>query len=326
MKAWLLESLEGLSAMRPASDAPDPTPARGEVVLRMRFAALNPADYYLAAAQYPAKPTLPHVLGRDGLGEVVAVGDDAGDWKPADLAIVLRSEIGVTRWGTLAQRVAVPVASLAKPPLGWSDEQAASATLVYLTAWQAITQWPDLPTPATVLINGASGGVGVAATQLAAGQGDRVIALSRSQQKQDVLRSLGASITLDPTDPQWHRTLIQQLGGRAVDLGIDNLGGDHFVRMLDTLAVNGRVSCIGRLAGEVERFNTASLFFRRLQVRGVSVGAYSPQDSQREWASLLRVLDDRRPLVDRVFPFDEVPAAFARLKEGPMGKVVVRID
>src|SRR3954452_3512344 len=165
MKAWLLDSFTGLSALR-LGEVSDPMPAPGEVVLDVRYAALNPADRYLAEAQYPAKPPLPHVLGRDAVGAVSAVGSDVTGWKTGDGAVVLRSDVGVSRAGTFAERVAVPAECIVPIPAGWTSEQAAGATLVYLTAHQAITQWPDLPSGAIVLITGASGGVGVASIQL----------------------------------------------------------------------------------------------------------------------------------------------------------------
>jgi len=93
------------------------------------------------------------------------------------------------------------------------------------------------------------------------------------------------------------------------------------------MAMWGRISCIGRLAGPVPSFNTASLFFKRLKIGGVSVGSYRPQESQASWGQIVATLDRvrRRPLIDSVFEFDQLPAAFARLKQGPLGKVLVRV-
>src|SRR4051794_1530073 len=99
MKAWLLNSLTGLDAMA-LGDAPEPKAAAGEVVLRVRFAALNPADRHLANGQYPAKPPMPHVLGRDGVGDIVEVGEGVEGSLLGARRAILRSEIGVSRWGT----------------------------------------------------------------------------------------------------------------------------------------------------------------------------------------------------------------------------------
>jgi len=248
MKAWLLPKLGSIENLVLA-DVPDPTPAAGEVVLRMKFAALNPADRYLAEGMYPARPTLPHIMGRDGLGIVEAVGEGVSNFKIGDEAVLVRSEVGVNRPGTLADKVAVPVESLVRRPEGWTEEESAGATLVYLTAWQALTQWGDLP-PSVVLITGASGGVGVASIHLAKAMGHTVVALSRGTSKVDALKEQGADHVLDPTDTQWRRTLKTLLNNKKVDLAIDNIGGELFKDVIDAMNMWGRVSVVGQLADE----------------------------------------------------------------------------
>src|SRR5947209_9329600 len=183
MKAWLLDRLEGIDHLRLA-EVPDPQPGAGEVLLDVLYAALNPADRYLAEAQYPAKPPLPHILGRDGVGVVRALGPGVSEVRAGDRCVILRGHTGVDRAGTFAQQVAVEAASLVPVPPAWTPEQASCAALVYLTAYQAISMWDDLPAGANGLITGASGGVGVAATQLANAMGHKVIALSPSVEKQ----------------------------------------------------------------------------------------------------------------------------------------------
>jgi NADPH2:quinone reductase len=326
MKAWLLDRLGGLDQLR-LGEMPDPKPDAGEVLLAVDFAALNPADRYLSEGQYPARPPMPHILGRDGIGRVIAVGPGVTQFKVGDRALILRSEIGVSRAGTFAQQVAVPVESLVVPPPGWSAEQAAGAPLVYLTAYQAITQWEDLPAASVVLVTGASGGVGVASVHLAAAMGHRVVALSRSEEKRATLLKLGATSALDPEDPKWPAKLKDELKDRKVDLAIDNIGGTLFPDMIGTLGYRGRVSVVGRLAGPVPQFNTSTLLFRRLRVGGVAVGTFTPPESLAAWRTIVDMLDRAgiRPLVDSVFPFDRLRDAFARLEKGPMGKVVISI-
>jgi NADPH2:quinone reductase len=323
MKAWLLPKLGSIDALT-LGELPEPTPTAGEVVLKLKYAALNPADRYLAEGAYPAKPPFPHVLGRDGVGEVVAVGAGVSDVKVGDVRAIVRGETGVSRHGTFAERVALGADSLIPVPEGWSLEQAAGATLVYLTAFQAIRQWRDLPlTNCTTLVTGASGGVGVASIQLAKAMGHFVVALSRGTSKTEQLKQLGADLVLDPTSPTWRKLL----GERKVNLAIDNVGGEGLNDVIGVLDMNGRVSVVGRLAGPVPQFNTASLFFRRLQIGGVAVGTYSRSQAIAAWDEVLSLMKARNatPLVDRVFAFDELPQAFARLKEGPMGKVLIRV-
>lgn len=326
MRAWLLDELGGIDKLRLA-EVPDLRPGAGEVVLDVHYAALNPADRYLAENQYPARPPLPHVLGRDGVGSVSMLGDGVETIRPGDRFAVLRGEVGVSRWGTFAQRVAVPVQSLIEVPAGWSEQEAAGATLVYLTACQALIQWPDLPHSATVLVTGASGGVGVASTQLAAAMGHTVIGLSRDPQKREKVKSLGAIAVLDPQDQTWRKQVKDLTGGKGVDLAIDNIGGTLLPEVIETLAYGGRVSLVGRLAGPVPQFNTATLFFRRLKLGGVAVGTYQNAEARATWGKIIELMSraGARPLVDSVFPFESLPTAFERLAKGPMGKVLLQV-
>jgi NADPH2:quinone reductase len=325
MKAWLMDGFTGIDKLRLA-DVADPVPAAGEVLLRVTFAALNPADRYLAQGEYPAKPPLPHILGRDGSGTVVATGPGVEGHPVGQQRAILRGELGVTRWGTFAQLVATPAESLIELPAGWTNAQAGSASLVYVTAFQALSQWEDLPEQAVVLISGASGGVGVASTQLGKAMGHTIIGLSRDEEKRSTLKSLGMDLALDPADAQWRKKLAEFLGKRKVDLAIDSVGGTLFAQLIATLGDRGRVSVVGRLAGEVPQFNTASLFFRRIRIGGVSVGAYTNQESRHAWKASVDHLNKTgaRPLIDHVFGFEEMPAAFEKLAQGPMGKVLIK--
>ena len=323
MKAWLLEGYRGLQASRIA-EVPTSVPSEGEVALDLLFAALNPADRYLSEGEYPARPALPHVLGRDGVGVVSAIGPGVSGVRIGDRRLVLRGEVGVTRWGTFAQKVTVSADSLAEVPSGWSAEQSACAALVYLTAFQALTQWGELP-PSVVLVSGASGGVGVATLQLGKAMGHTLIAISRGTTKHDQLKSLGAEAVFDPTDPLWPKQVKQFLQDKRVDLAVDNIGGQLFSRLLETMGESGRISVVGRLAGPVPEFNTAALLFRRLRIGGVAVGSYSHAESQQAWKQIVSLLHKigATPVVDSVFPFDQLPSAFARLAEGPIGKVLI---
>jgi NADPH2:quinone reductase len=326
MKAWLLNALDGIDHLR-LQEVPDPVAAAGEVMLKIHFAALNPADRYLAEGQYPARPPLPHILGRDGFGTVVSIGPGVTGIQAGDRKTILRGAVGVSRWGTFAEKAAVPVESLVDAPPDWTEPQAASAALVYLTAYQALTQWGERP-PSVVLVSGASGGVGVASLQLGNAFGHTMLALSRGTSKRDRLKTIGAAAVFDPNDSEWKKQLKEFLQGRRVDLAIDNVGGSLFNDLLATLGESGKVSVVGRLAGPVPQFNTSSLLFRRLRIGGVEVGSYTNAESRATWRAIVAALarTGSKPLVDRVFQFDELPSAFARLKEGPMGKVLIACE
>jgi NADPH:quinone reductase len=325
MKAWLLDELNGLEHLRLA-DAPDPVAGENEVVLQVHHAGLNPADRYLAEAMYPGKPRLPHILGRDGIGTVTQVGPGVKDLRVGDRRMLLRGEVGVNLPGTFAERLAVPAQNLVEVPAGWNDEEAAGAALVFLTAHQALTTWGPLPPGSVVLVTGASGGVGVASIQLAVAMGHTVLALSRDAEKSRRLRELGAAAAFNPEAPQWRQDVKTFLGARRVDLAIDNIGGKLLPEVIDTLGNLGKVSLVGRLAGPVPNFNTATLFFRRIRLGGVAVGACTNAESRKAWGEILDLLarTGARPLVDHAFPFEQLPQAFERLARGPMGKVLLR--
>ncbi len=317
----------GIEHLRIA-DVPDPVPKQGEVLVRVAFAGLNPADRYLAERQYPARPSLPHILGRDGVGTIETFGPGTGDLDVKKRYVILRGAVGGDRPGTFAELVCVPLVNLVEAPVNWTLEQSGGAALVYLTAYQALTMWGALPENSVVLVTGATGGVGVASVELARALGYRVAGLSRSAEKSQKLLELGAAATFDPHEKHWMRSLKKAIAPERVALAIDNIGGSLLPQVIDTLGDNGKVSLVGRLAGPVREFNTATLFFRRIRLGGVAVGAYAPEESMRAWEEIVRLLGKTgaKPLVDSVFPFAELQKAFARLAQGPLGKVLLQIS
>ena len=328
MKAWLWDGSKGVDHLVLA-DAANPVPKEDEVVLEVHYTALNPADRYLIEKKYPypVNPPLPHVLGRDGVGTVVEVGDSVDGVHVGDRRVILRGDVGVFRWGSFAERLALQAKSLVEIPEGWTEEESAGATLVYLSAYRALTMWEPLKPDSVVLVTGASGGVGVAAVQLAAAMGHTVVALSRSAEKQERLKELGATFTFNPEDSGWRAGVKEALGSRGVNLAVDSIGGALFPAVVDTMAELGRLSLVGELGGPVPNFDTGTLFSRRLRIGAMAVGYYTPAENRTAWQELLAIMarSGARPAVDRVFPFEELPQAFERLAGGPMGKVVVRV-
>lgn len=330
MRAWLMRSYEGVDKLD-LTEVADPKPGPGEALLEMRFAALNPADAFLAKAMYPANPPLPHILGRDGVGKVVALGSGVENLRLGDVVGVLRCDVGVSTWGTLAEKTVVPAASLAPVPEGWSLEEMAGSPLAFLTAWQALTQWSDPPAPPTpgsvLLVTGASGGVGIASILLGKSMNLTIVALSRSAEKGAKLKELGADFVFDPAGPALRKNVLTAVSPKRVDLAVDNIGGALFNEVVAMLGYAGRISVVGRSSGPVPEFNTASLFFRRNRIGGVAVSDFTPAAAQTAWQEIvdrLRAMG-KRPVVDHVFSFEEVKQAFARLAEGPLGKVVIRV-
>lgn len=326
-----MDSYDGVEKLR-LGEVPDPEPGPGEVLLKLKFAALNPADAFLSQGMYPAKPAMPHILGRDGVGEVVKPGPGVAGFNIGSTVGILRCDAGVSVWGTLADKVVIPAASLAPIPSGWSLEQATAAPLVFLTSWQALTQWSDPPAPAAkgsvLLVTGASGGVGTASVQLGKSMGLTVVALSRSPEKRAKLLELGADLVFDPADKDLRKSVLAAIAPKKVDLVVDSVGGALFNEVIAMLGYAGRISVVGRSGGGVPEFNTASLFFRRNRIGGVAVGDYTPEQAQTSWKEIVRRLDaaGQKPVIDKIYPFEEVKSAFARLSQGPMGKVLINVS
>jgi NADPH2:quinone reductase len=330
MRAWLMDSYDGVERLR-LGEVPDPQPGRAQVLLRIRYAALNPADAFLAQRMYPAQPTLPHILGRDGVGDVVAVGAGADHVRAGETVGILRCNVGVDVWGTLAEKVVVPAESVTPIPPNWSLEEMAGAPLVFLTAWQALTQWTDPPAPphagSILLVTGASGGVGVASVLLGKSMNLIVVALSRSAEKRARLKTLGANFVFDPADRSLTKTVTEAISPKRIDLAVDSVGGPLLPQVVALLSHGGRISVVGRSGGAVPEFNPATLLFRRIRIGGVSVGDYTDQAAHTAWKEIVDRLNGigQRPQVDTIVPFEDVKMGFARLAQGPMGKVLVRI-
>ena len=330
MRAWLMDGFDGVEKLRLAETA-EPQAGPGEVLLRVRFVALNPADAFLARGMYPAKPKFPHILGRDAVGEVVAAGPGVAWPKIGESVGILRCDVGVSVRGALAEFVVAPAASVAAIPPGWSADEMAAAPLVFLTAWQALTQWsePEAPPPAgaVLLVTGASGGVGVATVLLGKSMGLTVVGLSRSEAKGEKLKALGADAVFNPEDRDLRNKVSAAIAPKKVDIAVDSIGGALFPQIVAMLGYGGKISVVGRSAGPVPEFNTGTLFFRRNRIGGVAVHDYTPESAQKVWKEIVGRLAEagKRPVIDHVFPFEEVIPAFHRLAEGPMGKVVIRV-
>lgn len=325
MRAWQLHDFGSLDHLT-LDEVPLPTPAVGEVLLKVAYAALNPADHYMALGQYPRPCATPFALGRDASATVVTAAP-GGRFTAGDRVVLLASELGVGRPGTFAEFVCAPESQLAPLPEGWTLQEGAAAPLVFLTAWKALVEQGELTARHTVLINGASGGVGSAAVQLASAIGARVVTLSRGSAKQAALKSLGADLVIDAARDDWETAVKAALGRGRVDLVLDNLGGEYLEKSLPLLNYKGRIIVIGLLAGLKASIHLGLLIHKCVRIQGASVSAYVDGGAQEAWTQILTGLAtaNRRPLVDSEFPIDALKAGFERLSEGPLGKVVIRI-
>ena len=322
MKSWQFHEFGNIKNLQ-LEEIPVPEPASDEALIQVNCAGLNPADIFTVMGRYPGVATPPFSVGRDGCGTVVKPGN-SGKFKEGDQVILLRSDTGIKRDGTLAEYVCVPEASLAPKPPWWSDEDGAAGPLVLLTNWQALSLAARLKPGENVLITGASGGIGTSAIILAKAMGATVFAQSRSPEKREKLGAMGADHTFDTNEPEM-RKKVKELGG--IDVIIENICGDTLDEKLKMLNQYGRICIIGALGGIKSEINPLTILFNRLQIHGIQVGDYTDREVQEAWRGIEKYLakDEVRVPIDRVFPFEQVPEAFAHMRQGPMGKVVIKV-
>jgi NADPH2:quinone reductase len=326
MRIWRFHEFGDLANLK-LEEMPTPDPADGEALIELDYAALNPADGFLVRGVYPNPGTPPFAVGRDGCGTVVKSRGD-GAFSEGDRVVILRSEIGVKRDGTFAEFVTVPEESLALLPEDWSPEEGAAGPLVHLTAWQALVDMGEIRPGSVVLISGATGGVGTAALSLARAFGAMTIATSRSEAKRWQLKDLGADLVVDSTDPEtMEETIAKEVGRTRVNIVVENLGGPYLQAAVNLTAPGGRIGVVGFLAGRGSELSLGPLLFKRARIEGVAVGAFSATDTQERWTQIVKRLTEieTRPLVDSIHAMPELPAAFAHLAEGPMGKVLLDV-
>jgi NADPH2:quinone reductase len=325
MRIWRFHEFGDIDNLR-LDEIPTPEPPPGEALVRVQFAALNPADRYLIKKQYPRPGKPPLAVGRDGSGTIEKV-HPGSRFKVGDKVIVLRSETGVSRDGTLGEFVCVPEVSLAPVPSGWSMEEGAAGPLVFLTAWRALVIQGQLKAGETVLVTGASGGVGTASIALAKALGAKVVALSRGTSKRDALMQLGADIVVDASASDVEDQVKKALDGGRVDLVVENVAGPFLQKCVNMCGEKGRIYIVGLLAGLTAEVVVGLLIFKQIRIEGVVVSGYRPEESQAAWSEILKSLSKtgKRPLIDRVFPMNDLLPAFGRLAEGPLGKVLIKM-
>jgi NADPH:quinone reductase-like Zn-dependent oxidoreductase len=334
MRAIVLRTLGSPDVLQ-LEDVPDPTPDAGEVVVRLRAAALNHRDVWIRKGQYAGIKT-PIILGSDGAGEVAAVGagvDPAWVGKPVvinpsfnfgddDRAQGPEFQIlGLPRDGTYAELVTVPATALHDKPAHLSFEEAAALPLASLTAYRALVPRARLQADETVVVTGIGGGVATCALLFAVRLGARVYVTSGSDAKLESARAHGASGGVNHRDAEWPKALQALIGGRP-DVIIDGAGGDTFNKALDLVTPGGRVVSYGATLGAVPSLEVRRIFWKQLNVLGSTMG------SPRDFAAMLRLYaDGLRPVVDGVLPLDQAAAAHRRMEEGQQfGKIVLRIS
>jgi putative PIG3 family NAD(P)H quinone oxidoreductase len=303
-------------------DLPDPVPGPGEVLVAVEASGLNHADLYQLRGQYPPPPGESEVPGLEIAGRVV--GREApGLWQPGARVMALLAGGG---HGSLA---AIPTGQLMPLPDNLSYTEGAAIPEAGLTAWTNLVAEGNLQPGETVLVTGATGGMGSFAVQLARELGARVLASGRNPDRLQQLRELGVEeICLSGSD------LAQQVreatAGRGVDLVFDLIGGPSINSHLGALRRGGRLVLIGLLGGSRVDVDLGAILGRHLRIMGSTLRPRSRAEKAHlieafAAFALPRLRDGRlRPVVERVLPFDRAPEAFKALeKGGVLGKIVL---
>ncbi|WP_010582241.1 quinone oxidoreductase family protein [Schlesneria paludicola] len=298
-----------------------------QVLVKVTAVGLNPADNFQIEGRYPGGPKPPFIVGRDACG-VVLKGDAGGQWKPGDAVIALQSTTTDLEHGTLCEEQWIAAENLARKPTGWSDLEAAAAPLVYQTAWKALVDVGGLQPGQTVVVTGASGGVGLASVQLARAYGATVVALSRSTEKQNRLRTAGAHHVFSPETDHLKDKIFDAVKAKGVDVVVETVGGPILATSLHLLGVHGRISVVGVLAGVESNISIPALMFKRASIHGVLVTDDVPAKSQAAWTQIVELMTtaEIRPIVDAHFPLEKSSDAFEKLRGNVFGKVVVQVS
>ena len=334
MRAYEVGSQKGIDSLRLAT-RPDPAPGPTQAIVKVGASALNHRDLMIMRAGYMGAKPENRIPVSDGAGEVIAVGSEvthvnpgdrvtgchfagwiSGPWDPA----YFLPDLGNTADGWLAEQVSIPAECLVKIPDSMSFQDACTLPVAALTAWHAIIELGQVKSGDTVLTLG-TGGVSVFAVQLASMAGARVAITSSSDAKLEKMRALGADITANyRSNPEWDKEIVEKTGGRGVDIVVETGGFGTLEKSLACCGPNARIGIIGGLAGSAEKLNLFGLIVKNAVLKGITSG------SRRMLADVVRAaqVNSLKPVIDKVFPFDEAPAAYRYLEGAShIGKVVI---
>lgn len=322
-------------------DVADPVPGPLEVVVRVRACALNHLDLWIR--QGVPGVVLPRIVGSDVAGEVAQIGSGVAGWKTGDRALISPglscghcqacasgqdnlcrqySVLGMSWDGGYAERVKVPVVNLMRMPMALTFEEAAAVPLVFLTAWHMLVGRAAVRPGETVLVLGASSGVGSAAIQVARLIGARVLATAGDAQKRGLAEKLGSEATFDHYQPDWSEQVRAANNGRGVDVVFEHIGAATFEQSVSVLATGGRLVTCGATSGAEARVDLRKLFYKQLSLLGSFMGTRGEMLEVMKFVEAGRL----RPVLDRTFDLAQAAQAQQHLADSRhFGKVVLTV-
>ena len=306
-------------ALRPAS-IPVPTPADGQILIAVKAAGVNRPDVIQRLGFYPPPPGAPATLGLEVAG-VVAIA--AGRWRLGDQVCALLGGGGYAQFAVCDARHALPV------PAGLDFVQAAGLPETVFTVYANVFEHGALKAGETILIHGATSGIGVAAIQMAKAAGARVIATARGASKAAQAVQMGADIAVDATAEDFE-TVARAHGG--VDVVLDMVAGPYFPKNIEALNTGGRLVHIAAQAGGTVELQIMKIMQKRLIITGSTLRPRDANEKARLAGEIERVVwpwiaaGKVKPIIDRVFPLAEAAAAHAWLETGEhLGKVMLEV-
>lgn len=334
VRSYHVTSGDGIEGLSLRSHEPR-MPGIGEVAIAVHAVSLSFRELLVLRGQY-VLPVKPHVIpASDGAGQVIAVGPGVervrpGDrvtatlfprWRDGPLQPSDLPQLGGSLDGMLTELAILPEQALVPIPEHLSYAEAATLPCAAVTAWNALTgDGPGIQPGHTVLTTG-SGGVSLFAVQLAKLLGAKVIATTSRTEKEQRLRDLGADEVVNyRTVPDWHTTVRDITGGRGADWVVDTAG--TLEQSLKSLAINGHVAFVGSLSGDWPPLDPRLVFGVAATIRALAVGSYAQFIRLNEIITAHQL----RPVIDRVFPFEEAGAAFRYYEStSPFGKVIIEV-
>ena len=323
MKAIRVHEYGGPPVLK-LEDVPDPKPGRGEVLVRVRAAGVNPVDAYLHTGTYARKPPLPYTPGQDGAGEIQAVGADVKDFKAGDRVYIAGVGNTVAGAGTYAELAVCAPSMLHRLPARASFGQGAALGVPYYTAYRALFQRAGARPGETVLIHGATGGVGIAAVELAHARGLTVIGSGGTDKGLTAVREHGADVVVNHKNEKYTDEIVRATGGRGVNLIIEMAAHVNLDRDLGLLAKHGRVVVVGN-RGKTE-IDARQAMGRDAAILGMTLFNVTEDEFVEIHSGLVAGLRNGTltPIVGRELPLADAGKAHEAVMEpGALGKIVL---
>jgi NADPH:quinone reductase-like Zn-dependent oxidoreductase len=344
MKAAYINKHGDLNQVR-IGEIETPKIGPNEVLIEAKFGALNHIDLFLVQGWPGLELSMPHVLGSDGSGVVKEVGSEATNINTGDEVTINPglscgkcemclsgqqvfckhfSILGENQWGTYSEYFKVPEINALKVPKGFPLDKAAAAPLTFLTAWRLLTTQANVHQGEYVFIHGAGGGVSTAAIQIAKILGATVITTTSTPEKMEKAKDLGADYVINyKENPDYSKFVYKELTKRrGIDVVVDSIGKATFKTSLHLLRPGGRLVIPGATTGPISEVDIRQIFWKQISIIG------STMSNQSEFLAVMKLIFEGKlnPIVDKLFPLDQIIEAEKYLGEGrQFGKVLLEI-